>query len=117
MPSASLMVLGRANNSQVYGFDVTNITGVAGYSWEAPLFGNSGGSVTFKFNGTTIDSVDWDGSTSNPWSEGVAMSMPSTFLNNTTHSQNNDASSLWCTEVSPLGGSNAGTPGSGPSCN
>ncbi len=117
VPSASLMVLGRANNSQVYGFDVTNITGVAGYSWEAPLLGNSGGSVTFKFNGTTIDSVDWDGSVSNPWSEGAAMSMPSTFLNNTTHSQNNDASSLWCTEVSSLGGSNAGTPGSGPSCN
>jgi hypothetical protein len=113
------MVLARANNDLVYGFDVTNQSGVAGYVWEAALFGNTGGTVGFRFpaaSGTPlVDQVSWGPSAAGGWLQGRSMSMPGTIDNN-THNQNNSASSTWCTEVPTIGGNNQGTPGDPAGC-
>jgi len=113
------MVLARPNNDLVYGFDVTDQSGVAGYTWEAALFGNTGGSISFSFpavtNGPIIDQVSWGASAAGAWDQGRAMSMPGS-INPNTHNQNNSASSIWCSEVPTIGGGNAGTPGDPAGC-
>ncbi len=118
VPGFSRAIFARANNADVYNDDITSSglpASSVGYIWQAPLFSNVSGSVTFMFGTTGVDIVSWSGSNSSEWDVGVAMSMPGS-LGASTHQDNNSLTN-WCAETSSLGGGNLGSPGAVAGCN
>ncbi len=121
------VVLARANTTAAYGTDISD------FVWSAAAFSNSGGSLTLSApttsgNFTAIDSLTWTASgclancgagsltptyaAGGPfWRPGFAMGLKPSVAGGTNPGTDNDTTTNWCEEQTPLGSNDYGSPG------